>query len=278
MLLLRLHDFQANPEDRVFFYSRARAAILLLVLACTSVGLLLFCWRWRPFVGYYVAGVLCISLLLLPGYITARFRPTNWLVRMRPEGLFIKFRSYLNFRLPDVDTAIVFIPYPEIRSARQVCESNTVSDTSGERSVRTRRFVELELDGDLTLLTKALKKELGTPAPREKHWYGTTSTLYRHYPATLTSSQFLRIEWSVVPKAAAFFDAIRPYTTISDPVVISEDFIKLEHLTRTQQEQRLRELDARGETIAAVYLARRLFGCSLSDAKALVEEQRKANL
>jgi hypothetical protein len=52
---------------------------------------------------------------------------------------------------------------------------------------------------------------------------------------------------------------------IASPVDL-KDFADLEGLPREQQARRWRELDERGQTIAAVYMAKGLQGCDLSKA------------
>jgi ribosomal protein L7/L12 len=50
------------------------------------------------------------------------------------------------------------------------------------------------------------------------------------------------------------------------------DFTHLQSLDQEEQQKQLRTLAARGETIAAIYLARKLYGCSLAQAKTIVED------
>ena len=57
---------------------------------------------------------------LMRRFVSARFRPSNWLVRMNDTGLFIQFRSYLNYHLPTNDLTIVFVGYTELRLARRL--------------------------------------------------------------------------------------------------------------------------------------------------------------
>jgi hypothetical protein len=208
-------------------------------------------------------------------FLLARLRPSNWLARMRNDGLLIQFRSYLNYHLPADVLTVVFIPYQEIRSARLVRERTKIQDHDGV-STQTTRLVELELAGDLTPLSNALGIESARPAPQEKTWYGKSSTLYKHYPVRVVSSPFLRVEWPVAPSVSSFLDALRPYTTIVPPVELAEDFAQLGNLSREEQEKRLLELDRRGRTIAAVYMARRLYGYDLNHAQAFVESLRSA--
>jgi ribosomal protein L7/L12 len=77
-----------------------------------------------------------------------------------------------------------------------------------------------------------------------------------------------------VPRAGVFLDALRSRVEIAPKVAVSADFSDLQGLPREQQEKRLRELDQRGQTIAAVYLARGLYGCDLREATNLVKNLR----
>ena len=82
---------------------------------------------------------------------------------MTDDGLFIKFRSYLNYRFSDQDPTVVFIPYSEIGSAKLVKERQAIPDREeGNRratTTRTRRFIELELAGNSEQLANALASE-----------------------------------------------------------------------------------------------------------------------
>src|SRR5690349_2394258 len=82
--------------------------------------------NWKP--GYYIAAVVFLFLDFMRRFITARFRFSNWLVRMNDSGVYVQFRSYLNYHLPAEDITVVFIPFGEIRSARLVKERLTVPD------------------------------------------------------------------------------------------------------------------------------------------------------
>lgn len=277
MRLLRLSEVEKSSADRAFRYSPARMALLFPGVVCLGTTLLLIHWEGRleslHYIAYYIFAVLLLGLALLRKFLFARFRPSNWLVRMHHAELLIQFRSYLNYSLPAEDVTVVSIPYQNIRSARLVRERSKIPAQDGTTE-RTRRIVELELDGDLVPLSKSLAAETATRAPRRKTWYGNTSTLYRHYPVRMVSPPFLQVEWSAVPGANAFLEALRPYTSIAPPVVVSEDFANIGSLDREEQERRLRELDQRGQTIAAVYLARKLYGYDLTQAEDFIRGLR----
>ena len=271
MRLLRLSDAEAGPRDHVFCYSRTRALLLGLAWMTAILALVFraFDAHWKA--GYYLAAVLFLFLLLTQRFITARFRTSNWLVRMNDEGAFIQFRSYLNYHLPPEDLTVVFLSFGEVRSARIVRERMKVYSSQEGTSTQTFRHVELELAGDTAPLEKALEIEATEKAPAEKRWYGSSSTLYQDHPLRMKSPPFLQIRWLAVPSAQKFLDMLRPYSRVDDPVSLNQDFVHLQSLTRDEQLKRLRELAARGETIAAIYTARRLYGCGLAEAKEMIE-------
>src|SRR5690242_15645881 len=59
------------------------------------------------------------------------------------------------------------------------------------------------------------------------------------------------------------------HCVVYDPVPV------LWTLNREDQQKQLRELAARGQTITAIYAARKLYGCSLGEAKELVNSLRE---
>jgi hypothetical protein len=274
MRLLRLADVETTPSDHVYYRSRAQA-LLFVAIAIFGAAVLAFRAFTAGFhLGYYLAAVDISFLALYRRFITARFRPSNWLVRTNNLGLFIQFRSYLNYHLPAEDLTVVFIAYQEIRSARLVREHVSTPDNEGGSSTQTLRYIELELGDDAGPLTNALQAESAERAPKEKRWYGSSSTLYEDHPVRMPSPPFLQIRWQAAPRAQVLLEALRLYTNISDPVLIKQDFTHLQGLSREDQQKRLRELAERGETIVAIYTARKLYGCGLSEAKEMVEGLR----
>jgi hypothetical protein len=196
---------------------------------------------------------------------------------MNDTGLYIQFRSYLNYHLPAEDLTVVLFSFGEIRSARLIRQRVEVPDAGSHgtaSSTQFLRYVELELAGDLGSLTKALEAEAAQKAPLETRWYGRSSTLYQDHPVHMSSPPFLQIGWTVTPSPKNFLEALRPYTTIADPVSLTEDFTHLQFLSRDEQQKRLRELAAGGKAIAAIYTARKLYGCGLAEAKEMVEGRR----
>jgi hypothetical protein len=277
MRLLRLQDVEIGPNDRVFHHARLRALIVWLAgfAAATAFFLHAYTAKWPP--GYFFGSFLLLFLLLTLKMVTARFHPSNWLVRRNETGIYVQYRSYLNYQLPADDPSVVFLSFGEIASARFVKERVETPDTTKPGATQTQylRYVDLELSGDPAPLADALQAELGEQAPSEKRWYGTSSTLYRDYPVTMSAPASVRIHWDVVPGAQKFLDALRPYTVIADPASLTQDFTHLKSLSRKDQQKQLRELVARGQNITAMYVARKLYGCTLEEAKQMVDSLRE---
>jgi hypothetical protein len=270
MQLMRAAEVPQTDRDLLFRASRTHA--VLTVLACLGfcVWFILHTWP-HPKIAYWVSGVILFVLLLTHRFVTSRFHPSNWLVRAGDEGLFIHYRSYVNEDLSPDDPTVVFLPYSEIHSARLVREHVTKPDMNGRTTTEFQRWVELELATDTAALVDALGTERGRPGATEKRWYGTSATLYLDYPVQIQTPPFLRIRWQVVPRAAVFLKALQPRVEIAPEVKVSEDFSALQNLPAAEQQKKLRELNQRGQTIAAIYTARRLYGCSLTDATNLVK-------
>lgn len=273
MRLLRLQDVAIGFSDRIFRHSPIRALIIWLAGFAATAALFFNAYtrKWPP--GYFFGSFLLLFVLLTLRMVTARFHPSNWLVRMNEMGIYVQYRSYLNYELPPDDPSVVFLSLGEIASARLVKERVEAPDPAKPGATQTQylRYIELELSGDTAVLADALSAERGESAPLKKRWYGSSSTLYRDYPVTMTAPPFLRVRWDVVPGARKFLDALRPYTVIADPVSLTQDFTQLKALNRADQQKKLRELAARGQTITAIYVARKLYGCSLGEAKGLVD-------
>jgi hypothetical protein len=274
--LLRPTEVPLSDRDRVFCYSRARALLGLFVLLAAATALVLFSWSKQNWLGYYAAGVILLCLLIYQKSITARFQASNWLVRMTDDGLFIKFRSYLNCHFAAQDYTVVFLPFAELRSAKQVAEVLHVPDRHDNhrmtRTARKRRSLDLELAGDPRQLAIALNAEKQNVLAKTRIGAAKPSTRYHHFPVVLAAPDRLRIEWGVVPSAQTLLDALTRHTLVRPAQQSARDFGALEKLSRAEQEAHLRELIESGEMIGAIATARRLYGYDLAAAKDFVEE------
>ena len=270
MRLMRATDIPETSRDLVFRSSRLHAVILVLGCVFACAAMIFYGWP-HPRLAYYISAVILFFLFLLRRFVTARFHPSNWLVRLGDGGLFIHLRSYLNERMPADDPTVMFLPLQEIRTARLVREHLETKDMSGKTETQYLKWIELELGTDPAPVVDAVYAERGRPGVPEKHWYGSSTTVYQDYPVQIPTPPFLRIKWQVVPRASVLLDALRPRVQIAPEVLVTDDFSNLQALPPEKQEARLRELDQRGQTIAAVYMARRIYGCDLTEANNYVK-------
>lgn len=263
--LMRAADVPETPRDRLYRASRARAVIAVLV--CLGLCALILYRRWpAPRVSYFISAAIILLLLALNRFVTARFHPANWLVRIGDEGLFLHLRSYLNDHLPAEDPTVAFVAFSDIRSARLLRERVETRNADNSAQYQYVRYVEFELAVDPAPLVNAIATECGRSAVPEKRWYGTSSTLYRDYPVLMQSPPFLRVKWEAVPSATSFLEAIRQRVPIAEPIKLRDDLANLQNLGRQQQDEQLRRLDQRGDTMTAVYMARKLYSFDLTAA------------
>jgi hypothetical protein len=256
---MREADAPTVPDSQTFRYSIVSACTLAIGGIAVSAAFLGKAIFDHMYLGYYVASVILLMEWLMRRMVFARFEPTNWLVRMADDGVFIKFRSYLNTHLPAQDTTVAFVPFRDIRSAKLVREMRAVRESDNGVKGQQRVLVQLQLADDSTELSRALDAERGAQAPKVKHWYGSTSMRAMHFPVRMASARCLEIEWGATPGASDFIKrmAVHVDTEASD---VSKDFTSLSRLTRYEQDAAIRELAETGEIFAAQALARRLFG------------------
>lgn len=188
---------------------------------------------------------------------------------MVDHGVYLHFRSHLNHHLPSDDLTVAFIGFNEIRVARKVLERREMIDRDSDRPSRPRVteqrrwLVELELSADTEALRSALAANLARRAPGERTWYGTSSVLFRHYPARLSSPGRLEIDWRAACGPDRFLDALRPRVFIGETATVEKELVEVKASSREQQENHLLELLEAGQKIEAVALARRLYGYDL---------------
>ncbi len=277
MRVLRLKDVEIGSNDRVFRHSRLRA--LIGWLAGFSLAGIFFFYGYteKQWFLYFFGCLASLFLLLMSRMVTARFHPSNWLARMNDTGIYLQYRSYLNYELPPDDPSVVFISLGEIASARLVKERVRTPDPAKPGTSQTQflRYIDLELSGDTATLADALNAEHNEEAPSKKRWYGgTSSTLYRDYPVNMSGPATVRIHWDVVPGTHKFLAALRPYTVIADPISLKQDFTHLKSLSHEDQEKQLSDLVTRGQNITAVYAVQKIRGCSLGEANRVVNSLR----
>jgi hypothetical protein len=264
-------DVPAAIAGGEFRYSRLTAAAVAGVMVIASVMLILIgLAQGNPFT-YYIAALILVFLWIYQAMVLARFRGSNWLVRLDERGMYLKFRSYLNHHFPATDPVVAYIPFRDLRLTKVVREVQEVPDTDGRgTSTRQRTVIEIELQDDAPELAGALEAERRAEAPRLARWYGSTAGKYRHYPVRMAAPRIIAIEWGVRPSAARFVQIMAVHAPVEAAVAV-RDYTALGALKRHEQESKLLELVESGRIMDAIRLARSLYGYDVTEAKQFVD-------
>lgn len=215
MQLMRERDVPAKNNVRVYRYAPWHVVLVYLVLLGLAAGLFAIGVRQHVTLMKILGTVFGCFVLLGRRFLIARFLDSNWLARADENGIYLKFRSYLNYHFPADDQTVVFIPYREIRTAHRTRErrqNGFVGDN--RRSVQTVSLVEMELNCDVASLRAAVSEENSRPAPTEKTWYGSTSRRANHCPLVVDGHGKLRILWECTPSAASFLASLAQHAPV----------------------------------------------------------------
>lgn len=276
MQLLRLSEVPRSDRDTIFYYSRARALFGAALPLTAAAFVVVLSQHKESWLGYYIAAVIVAALLIYQKAFTARFQPSNWLVRMTDNGLFIKFRSYLNCHFTADDHVVVFLPYSEIVAAKLVHEVQRIADRDDNNrpieTTRKRRLIELEIAGDSRQLAIAIASEQDTVLAKSRIGSERPSTRYHHFPVRLPTMKRLVIEWGVVPKAQVFLDALTRHTLVLKEESTTTNLTIGAEADREEQERRLLELVENGQKLVAISEARRLYAYSITEAQEFIDE------
>jgi len=264
-------DVPATLPGGTFRYSRAMAALVATGMLAGGAALIVVGrLQENPF-AYYFAALLFGFLWIYRSMVIARFRPTNWLVRVADDGLYIKYRSYLNHHLPPNDATVIHIPFRDMRSTRIVRETQELPDTDGRGTMTHRRtVVEIELKDEAPEIRQALSSECQARPPRVARWYGSSAAKYRHHPVQMPTPRIIALEWGVFPRAARFLGIMAMHTPVEGAEIV-RDYTALGAMVQHEQESRLLELTERGRIMDAIRLARSLYGYDVTQARQFID-------
>lgn len=154
-------------------------------------------WRTIQWYGWGLIALFLTPALLLWLFVArlswhgffSCFRGTNWVAKLTAEGLWLKFRSHLNWNAPgrEHEPTVVFIPYSAIRQAHLVREHSYIR-VRNTRRLRRLAYVELLLDQgmDTSPLRRAVIEEIAWK-PDKKRGVGKfeEAPVYVHAPDRL---------------------------------------------------------------------------------------------
>jgi len=143
----------------------ALAAATFPVYALIAKAQSILWWGWvliAVFLGPALLLWLYVARLSWHGVLSG-FRRTNWVAKFAADGVWLKFRSHLNWNAPEREhePTVVFVPYALILQARLVREHVFIR-VRNTRRVRRLAYLELQLDktADTTPLHRAVLAEI----------------------------------------------------------------------------------------------------------------------
>ena len=285
---LSLRDFQP-PRDAVAYRHRIWTAVLgLLVMGGLSLALLYIAVRGGvrfnsrgdgipPFIGWIAGGVLALFTRAMPYvFLKKRLKPSNWLVQRSADGLFLKYRSYLNAHFPEADEQIVFLPYAAIAAARLHRRRWLTPTAKGGTQHKSATFVEFRLSdpAHAQAIAAKLAAERGNKGPRRKTWYGSaTPGRYQDFPVQVATDGSLAITWNVAPGAESFLADIADKVEVADAA--RTDYNWRQAASPAEDAAAMTVLGRMGDSFSVIRLLRRKFGLSLAEAKTQSEEIKR---
>lgn len=181
--------------------------------------------------------------------------PAGWALRAGPEGLKVNLRSHLNYRHPAGDEVAAVLPRSRVRRLTFVGEGRGA-------------FLEVEGWSDLDFLRAAVDAEA-------RRWSRLSSVWgrARHVPVTIDQGR-LRIAWrdaarTLSPTPAAAEATLGRWFPIGRR--LEADLAAIASLPRPAQERRLGQMARSGEAVAAIAVARELWGLNLTEARQRID-------
>ena len=218
------------------------------------------------FGGVFTAFIGLFAFFAYAGF-RAALAPANWLLRCNASGIWLKYRSYLNWRLPQEDTQVVAFDYSEVAWMRSVKERRTVPLLGGRNrsQIQVLHFLEFGLvDPDTSALDARLQAELQVKPEN--------IMITLTYPVEVVSPGIVRVQWngmslwlSRAPAGAG------RHVRVVGPDAVKSDLSYRKDLAPGDADARIAALVKSGDKIGAVKLTRQVYGASLDEAMVYVE-------
>lgn len=250
--------------------SPLRGLVGSLSFCALLIGSVLLLWH-QEFPWFVWGWCAALTALLVPWLLAdalAKFRPTNWLLRLGPDGLWVNLRSYQNGHLPEAAT-VLHLSYEEIASARRHLETwSTPSEPSSLAGTYWRQeSLELSLaPGEAREVARALADERGRRAAVK----GPLRAV------TVPAAGVVRIAWrgpghDVVPPLTRVLHELSRRVPVGEPT--RTDRGDWSRLSEAELDELVAQLVRSGDNLEAARLLRRRRGCSATEAHRFVEEQ-----
>jgi hypothetical protein len=309
---------RADGAEQVFRMSPwgSLAAYLFFVAWIgAALGLLVYTFYAPEIHGFHWSRIVLVIFILVMwglGGIYARVYAAarhagNWLARIGPAGLLIKYRSYLHEDSPAEDPIAVRLSWDEVVRA-ELQREIFHTEVADEKTEMRRRFLVFKLrcrESDTAKLKAALafehqrkpdhfkvndlKHELfearkrnapgseiahikrAIRSEKRRHPGKHAASRFVHRPVTFIDPDLLKVEWTgAAPGRKVLSGLLERYTRF---VPAADRHVHADKpMTETEFRALLGGLIERDERIEAVKLVRRQLRCTLVEAKAFIEK------
>jgi hypothetical protein len=194
---------------------------------------------------------------------------TNWLLAIASDRIWIKYRSYLNCHLPADDLQIIEFPFSEIESVCLVDRKEIVPNNRNAKQQQLFWFFEFTL-------YQPIDERLPNALRSERQLKDSQNRIIRYknddYPVRVSGDYSFRVRVNELrPRwKKALRELEHNGVTIAPEKREIEDYTVLLEDKR-QMEDQLIVLVEQGKTIAAVKLACRRYGMTLTEAKNFID-------
>lgn len=278
MRFYSLVDAPTSLNDVVFRESRlwkliASSTFFFLFLLPAIAGPRTLGW-----VSFSIGTFFLLLIILLPTRaLLCTFKSQNWILRLQPDGILVNFRNYINTTLDPHDLVVVHVDAREIVSFSRTFEQIILPSTDNDFQRDSRWYLDIHLastpenTSHLARLRLLLSEEANRTTP-----LGWGSPIV---PVRLLDSATIRVSWScpavgITPGLRRAIQSLRQIAPESDERRVYKDFFA-PTANQKENEQRMIDLAARGDTLGAVLLAMKYYGYTLTEAREFIKQLTK---
>lgn len=280
MKLYVLSDVPCDTAARICRQGRLMSAASTLIISLMLIGPPVFSWAaGMPWIVWGVCALLALLIVpLILGDMLARLSPTNWLLSVRPDGIWINFRSYQETGATD-DRTVVHVRYDEIAAARRHVETfTTPSGDSGDSVRYTLECLDLLLTHGQTDDLQAALVANRNRQPSEQVYLGgiRVTTRASHFPVSLAATNIVRVAWRggignwVVPSLRRVLKELEPRVCVTE--ANRHDRGDWQQLSETELDEQILQLVESGARIEAIRLLVGRRGYTTTEAHRFVDE------
>ncbi|MBL1141557.1 MAG: hypothetical protein HND53_05935 [Proteobacteria bacterium] len=320
MRLISILDVETHDLDEYTCRTSGTGSFIVFIIFLAIIIGVSAAYAWSYFKGEASAwlsiGVIWVVFWcwVIAWLAWSRFKstllPSNWLLRINPTRVLVKFRSFQNYNYPETDNVVLDLSWHDIEWVRKTKE--TSHKDKGDGTVTefiTHLDIKMKMsDQELDIIKNALKEEsnrkplrssldelrheLFQARKRKASKYeiddikerlrrekeikslkkSKSSAKYHDYPVRIVHDNILRVRWNEIkPNIKKTLALLSKRTNIDDEIKIVTDSSK-DGLSGKELEDMILDRITRGDHFDATHLIKRHYGYSTTDAVKFIKE------